>query len=324
MPSEVGPTNKPLIVAVTTVAALVALAAWLLTGPFRARGVVPTEDEVAQAASRVVRGFQPGDVVRFEPYWFTAPRRAIEQGVPPSPFPHDTFDFSGHPDPLHLLRFQRLWTVAAFSAVDQDDAAHVGLPLALRETWQAEGPVRVSLYDLPRDGLRYDLLRRLGDAIVVRKGKRCTWDDEALRHRCHEQDWKDVYVALRDAGDAIRQCIHAEPHPAKSLLTLTWPEVPLDGALLLHTGFTQSAVRRTDGADTRVRLLLDGEVKADWTEPKNDYVWRETWLAGDGGTHEVQVEISAPEVGWRQLCIDGGVVSPSALAFFPGAPSGRR
>lgn len=296
------------LAAVATVAVLVAASAWLLAEPERAESRVPTDAAQNAAATRVAEGFRDGDVVRVHPGWFTGPRRGLAERLPDAVFPWWNLDLRGHVDPLHLLRYRRLWVIAAFEDLDDDDPTTIGLPLGSIDRWDGER-VRVSLYDLPPSPIRYDLLRRLGDAEVRRGARRCRWDAAALRHRCGEQTWKDVAVAVKEVGDATRQVVYAEPHPANTDLTITYPGVPMEGTLLLHTGFSIEGARRTSGADARVQVLVDGTVVADWVEPKNEFVWRATTLAGDGGSHAVTIRVSAPDVGWRQLCYDGAVVS---------------
>jgi len=228
-------------------------------------------------------------------------------------FPWLAFDLRGHPDPLHLLRFRRLWVIAAYEALGRDPAEEselLGLPLEPVAQRDDLPRLRVSLYELPAEGIRYDLLQRLGDAEVIRDGRRCRWEPAQLTQRCGGAAWRDVFVAVKDVGDATRQVVYAEPHPANVPLTIRYPAVPLDGPLVFHSGMSIEGTRRTAGADTRVRLLVDGSVAAEWIEPKNDYVWRRTVVPARGGSHDVTIEIRAPEVGWRQLCFDGAVLTP--------------
>jgi hypothetical protein len=301
------------LAAVAALAGLVAASAWLLTGPGRAAARVPTASAEQAAAAHVAAGWREGDVVRIDPYWYTGPRQQLAESLPGAEFPWFGFDLRSHPDPLHLLRFRRLWVIAAYEALDRDaaaESAYLGLPLVPVAERRDLPDLRVSLYELPADGLRFDLLRQLGDAEVVRQGQPCRWNAHELAHRCGAQTWRDVFVAVKDVGDATRQVIYAEPHPANTPLTIRYPAVPMDGPLVFHSGFSIEGTRRTAGADTRVRLLVDDEVAADWIEPRNAYVWRETVLPARGGTHALTVEISAPEVGWRQLCLDGAVLTP--------------
>ena len=309
------PTKTNPLLSLALLAALVGLSAWLLVGPRAALERVPTTDDCEEAAAIVRKGLRDGDVVRIHPWWFTAPRRELARGLPAFSALDGPLDLRGRPDPLHLLRYRRLWVIAAYGAKAADDAEAVGLPLSELERWSVGNRVRVALYDLPPSAIRYDLLRSLSAAVVRRGRRTCAWQTDRARHHCGEQPWKDVFLARKEVGDATRTCVYAEPHPADTVLTIRYAKVPMDGTLVLHTGFSIEGARRTDGAGTRVRLLLDDRVVADWIEPKNDFVWRRTTVAGDGGVHDVVLEISAPAVGWRQLCYDGAVVGPTAAAM---------
>lgn len=307
------PTRK--ILALLALGLTAALAAWLLGGRTRALSEVPAEEEIAAAVAVLGSDIQSGDLVRVHPYWFTAPNEAIGRVASTARTPFAGLDPRGHTDPLHLLRFDRLWVLAAYRDRETPTAEILGVDLPVLKTLEPGPHLRLSLLQLPTDGIVYDLLAHLGDATVVRGKRRCTWDGKELRHRCHEQSWKDVWIGRKEVGDALRLCIYAEPHPANTPLRITFPGVPLDGPLVLHSGFSIEGARRTDGADTRVRVSVGDELAAEWTEPKNDFTWRRTVLPPRSGSHDVTIEMEAPEVGWRQLCLDGAVLSEEGSRF---------
>ncbi len=310
--------RRPIILA-TVVVLLFAASAWLLWSPSRDQRRIPTEEDVALAAAIIGEGFREGDLLRIEPWWMTGPRRELLAAIGhPADIDNPLFplDLRGHPDPLHLLRFERVWLVKAYSARATPGSRL--LPIATKEieSHDISPRLRVSLHEIRERPLVYDLLLNLDQAVVHRGERFCPWQASRERHHCGEEAWKDVYPTLKEVGDSSRQCILAEPHPAGEPLRITYPEVPREGRLVLKSGFSIEGVRREAGADTEVRLLVDDVEVRSWIEPKNDFVWRETEVVWDSSPENepapshsvVTIEIKAPAIGWRQLCLDGGVL----------------
>ena len=288
----------------------------------------PDTAALAAAAAVVAAELQPGDRIAFLPVWAAQERAHFEAAV--AAHGQNLAEAWSPSSPLtawELDGVQRLWLLRAPPELAQQ-IDHLGT-VELRRAF-GDGPdgagagaptVELSrLRPRPSD-TALDLGRALDIAEVERvadggKGpaERCRWD--GARQHCAGEWWRSVGYGIHEAGHSRRRCVYATPHPDGAVLRLRWPKVPPAAALAGRIGNRLWAVRHEEGSDVLLRLRVGATLKLEQRLPRGDFDWHSLHAAltpAERG-QPVELELSATDHRWRQLCFELRLVGATGAA----------
>jgi hypothetical protein len=274
----------------------------------------PRYEQWLEARDVIKADFRDGDGIRVEPIWLREGAAIVSTMDEPLGQPPTFVDLSEPPDPMFGAKHGRIWLV---SAMGRTDVPHYLKNAAVGFEQKVGDDLLIRRFDMDGTLLRVDLLDRLPTARIERRapdGKRrfCTWKKQARHHHCHGHSWENSKVDLYEVGGAPRRCLNLHPSPDRGIVSVTFPKVPLSAGIWIHTGFPLEAARREEGSDALVVIRVDGQEKARRVEPKNGWSWTGTWVDtsdADGTRADVTIEVSADNVSYRNLCMDGYIVS---------------
>jgi hypothetical protein len=220
-------------------------------------------------------------------------------------------DFSVPLDPLELGAFRRLWLVSAFGR----DDAEAPPGATLEDTTTFPGGLISQLYSLPESPVRARLIDALKSAQVQRFGpnvarRDCRWMGD--RHACRGRPWEDVTVAIHEVGGAPRTCFVLHPYPSGGTVVVRFPAVTLDAGVIIRAGFTLDATKSDQGSDATLRVTLDDTVVLERVAPRNLWAFVPSFIdtaSRRGQKAELTIEVTAAREDFRDLCVDGFVVS---------------
>ena len=283
------------------------LALWIAVAPVPP---APTADEWRLARDHIKKDFRDGDGIRVHPFWLrdAAAVLGTVQGDRRRP---GFVDVSFPPDPLFAAQHDRLWVV---SALGRDDAP-VPAGAELRAEDEVAPGLVVGLYDMPPSPVTFALVDHLSEASVERFGPRkirrtCKW--KGGKHRCRGRHWEDVEVVTREAGGSPRRCFVLHPYPDGGTVSIRWKDVKLGAAIVVRSGLTLDAARNERGSPMRLELLVDGHTVASRQHGHHDWDFAETRADTsdrDGQRAEITIEVTARQEDYRDLCVDGYVLS---------------
>lgn len=279
-------------------AGLVCVSAWSLSAALSPGPAAPSPAEWDAAGARIAGEAQPTDVVRIHPPWLREGGRAAA-GL--------TVDFSLPLDPMALTAFRRLWVLTAFERTDAP--APPGAALELEEA--LAGGLLLQRFALPPSPVTVRLTEVLPKAKVVRDGGRsCRYVDG--RHACAGKPWEDVRLDTREVGGSPRSCFLVHPYPSGKVTTITFPALRLEAGVLIRSGFVLESAKHERGGATTVTVRVGGEARG--TQVIRPQAWDFEPLYVDttalrGQAADLVLEISSPDEAFRDLCIDGFVVT---------------
>jgi hypothetical protein len=220
---------------------------------------VASDDDWRAAAAEVRAGFRPGDLIVFAPAWSDQVGRSHLGDLMP-------LDMVGRSDDA---RYRRIWEVSI-----RDERAPE--TRALNPVKRAQhGRVAVALYEKPATEVAYDFTRHFADARVTNPAE----------PRTMEIDYRP------------RRGILA-PLQAGRPTTLEWTAVPEAKQLAGWVGLHDYYARKNADGPIRLALYVDDKL-AQTVEARNADGWKPFKLDLAPGKHDVRVELSAPNVAWR-------------------------
>ena len=278
----------------------------------------PAEVEPAdwkEPADYVLEHLGDNDLVRVHPTW----------NEDPLPYLTEVGDqISRQHDPVlgDLQGAERVWILAE---EERWQEAVARLPYEpARQNIRSFGNVKVIETTLPDDAhASYVFLEQLQAAKVERvtpskKGeeevqvRHCkNWSERDRRWDCGGRDkWLYVGEVYRFIGDDAHRCIWAHPLPDGQRLRITFPHVPLAKELRVRAGMLFQAGRKKSDGTVRMRLLVDGEERGEYTYPPqttrwNLHVFDTSELAGTDAP--VTLEVRADSIKNRFFCVNGWV-----------------
>ncbi|MBT9554739.1 MAG: hypothetical protein IV100_01865 [Myxococcales bacterium] len=274
----------------------------------------PTDAEWSAVTAHIGSRIEPGDALRVHPFWLReggAISDAIQASLGANAERALPVDFSVPLDPLELGAFRRLWLVSAFGR----DDAEAPPGATLEDTTAFPGGLTAQLYALPESPVRLRLIDALTSAQVQRFGpnvakRDCRWMGD--RHACRGRPWEDVAVAVHEVGGAPRTCFVLHPYPSGGTVVVRFPAVTLDAGVIIRAGFTLDATKSDQGSDATVRVKLDGAVVLDRVAPRNLWAFVPSFIdtaSRRGQKADLAIEVTAVREDFRDLCVDGFVVS---------------
>jgi hypothetical protein len=109
--------------------------------------------------------------------------------------------------------------------------------------------------------------------------------------------------------------VFAHPGPKGDELRIAWdgggPPAPPSVVLVVRAGFSMEAVRRMEGTNVTVEVLVDGAlVDTVVLAPREWVLHRRVWprTTTEGRWPQVEFRISADEPGWRELMLEADFV----------------
>lgn len=248
-------------------AGFVALALVVLVFELRWAGEVPGREDWQAAAAAVRTGWEPGDVIRIEPWWATEGLPEL-RGLP--------VDRVRRPERRRLVHFRRAWVIAAHGHSCREGALD-GAELQVRQVLHR---LELCRYGLPYRGKPlYDLRAQLHDARVRRSKdgqagtEECRLWTEGSWHCGKVHSWQFVGPVIKDVDDSPREAIWAHPPGKDVRLTIEYPAVPLGRELELEAGLTLRSVISGEGSDVHFRAELAGEPVLDTTLAPRQKGW---------------------------------------------------
>ena len=267
----------------------------------------PTEAEWAAVSRHIDHELAPGDVLRIHPFWLRE-GTVVAEAVGPERL---TLDLSVPLDPMTLYGNKRLWLVSAFgrtdagpppgATLDQETSFPGGL--LLRRYALAESPIALAF----TDELRSATVERWPAGGAHRT---CRW--AGSKHECRGRPWEDVRVERKEIGGAPRTCFVLHPYPSGGTVALRFPKVALGAGILVRAGFTLEAAKTEHGSDAKLTVRVGQRVALERVERQNAWDFVPSYIdTGDlrGKTADIVLEVTAANEEFRDLCIDGFVVS---------------
>ena len=269
----------------------------------------PTHQDWQEAGAWLSSRAQPHDVIRFRPVWLSEAETML------TVLPKDRIPFVDRTQRASVMlgaRYSRLWV---FSALEQTFGAPP--PGSVEEgRFELNGGIKVRLYRLERDRIRFALANRLDNAVVSRRrtqsGDFLPCRKRGKAHDCLGKAWENVESDWHHVGGAPRYCFILHPYPDRGAVRIRWPQVPFESSVLLRSGFTLEAARNEKGADCQVVVSLNGDVVAEWKEPKNAWHFDEHLIDTShvqGTEGSLQIEVYSPDEDFRDVCFDGAVLT---------------
>lgn len=282
----------------------------------------PASVEVITAAVRA--GFAPGDCAVVRPSWFNWPLsrlRGLGPGTDTWPFPA----LMGAEDlePISLGNCTRIWWMSFFGRdpgpaplVDGDiqTGAVVSVP-QITDGSHAE----LRLYTLEKAARLRTLSHEIAEARVFRgvrgsEGVSCRW--RAGKHRCQSDGWLDVGLESRHVAHHEVHWVFAHPGRGEDELRIEWAgtnsSAPPGAAttLIVRAGFSMEAVRRHDGSDVRLEVVIDGVLKDTIVLAPHEWVLqRRAWeLPFSAAWPTITFKVTADQPGWRELMLEADFV----------------
>jgi hypothetical protein len=220
---------------------------------------VASDADWAAAAAEVRAGFQPGDLIVFAPAWSDQVGRSHLGDLMP-------LDMVGRSDDA---KYRRIWEVSIRGA-----RAPETRPLnAVKRS--EHGRVAVALYEKPATGVAYDFTRHFADARVTNPAEPRTMEIDY-------QPRRGILAPLQQGRPTV----------------LEWTGVPEARQLVGWVGLHDYYARKNADGPIRLALFIDGK-PAKTVEARNADGWKRFALDLPPGTHDVRVELSAPNVAWR-------------------------
>lgn len=275
------------------------------------RSRVVTDEDWAQAASRVRREYRPGDLVVVAPDWADPLLRRHLGDVL-------TLADAGRSD---LSRYSRLW------ALSVRGHRPVEAPAGAPTVNELHGRVRVLRWELPSESVLYDFVEHVREARVslVQDGHEtsCGWRDElrprggglgagpitpAQRYQCDpRRPWLWVGATVQDdLGLRPRHCLWQHPAGPEPIRA-TFSDVPLGERIVLYGGLYYEHERNLENGPLSVAVLVDGEevgrmlhVDGDGWKRMEASTQRPGHPPRERGT--VTVEVTAPNPHLRSFC----------------------
>jgi len=272
----------------------------------------PTVDDWRAAASLIHSQLEPGDGIRVEPVW----RRDGAAHVVPMDQNNGELsgmvDLSIPADPMFVARHRRLWLVSAMGRDVRPDGWE---DLVEEHRTQISEDMAVVRFSASQTPILTDLLTQVPLARVerVEDGKplrKCTWRNKV--HRCNGRAWEDVSVIFAEVGGSPRRCIKLHPYPHNGLVRIIFDEQTLGNSLLVRSGITLEAARRSEGSDATVVVSIDGSERLRWIEPRHGWDWTPHWIDTSdmaGHTARISLDVYAEQEEFRDVCLDGYILS---------------
>jgi hypothetical protein len=272
----------------------------------------PTRADWLAARDHIRQEFRPGDGIRVEPVWMREGASIVAPLDPKTSEPPSTIDLTTPADPYFVVRHKRLWLV---SALDRNALPSSWEGVTLQGRTTIGDSLVVSRYGAPTSPIETELLSLLSTANVVRLApgqppRQCNWREGT--HKCRGRSWEDVRIRFAEVAGSPRRCIVLHPYPDGGTLRLSFDEVPLSNSILLRSGLTLEAARRAEGSDVGVVVTVNGEERLQWQEPRNGWKWADHWVdtqSINGMTATIQIDVTALEEEFRDVCLDGYILS---------------
>ena len=288
--------------------ALAVLALWISLDPGSPE---PNRRDWEAAKSVIQDEFKPGDGIRIHPFWLRD-SAAILSTLTVQGHAVGDVDLSLPPDPMYAARHKYLWIV---SAMGRDDLPLPSADAPLEFERKISESMTLSRYKVQNSPLVTDLLEQLPTATVERwigSGKRtqCRWNQD--RHKCRGEAWQDVRVEQKEVGGSPRRCIVMHPYPDRATVGVRFEKVKFSKGILIRSGFTLEAARRSQGSDATIIFRVNGQQVASRIAGRNAWEWAPTWVdttQHDGKIGTFSVEVSAVKQDYRELCLDAYVLS---------------
>lgn len=262
-----------------------------------------------QAAAALVRSqWKASDLVTVAPAWADPLLRRVLG---------DRIDLAmaGRSD---TAGYERLWVVSIRGAQSPEVPAR-GAPLLDRHF----GKVRVALWELGANRVRYDFVREFARARVRLDGPRGSEDCQLRKQRPQRggalgagvlapaerfmcQGARGPWVApvvMEDLDLAPRYCLY-QPPAGSERLRVTFPDVPLGDTLVLYAGLYYEHERMRQGKPIELRVAIDGRRVAKLTHRDGDG-WKPLRIPTRGGSGEVSFEVRGKESRGRHFCWAG-------------------
>lgn len=172
--------------------------------------------------------------------------------------------------------------------------------------------------------LRYSIWKEEGEYLGYRS-EMGPWGQGLMTQRWEppknlmipEEPWKTVAVSRHKSGGELRPVIWA--HPVQGgVLTITYPEVPLDKAINGFVGLTDTAVKEGK-APVHFEIRIGGETVFR-TLKANQPSWKDFSVATDrwrGSRQSVSFSIFSAPIRWRHFCFNAWVDDRLSLPSSP-------
>lgn len=253
------PGSPRLALAIATLAAIIAAAAWSLVASMRDEQRMARPDVIAEGNAAAVRARLDGDAYRPYPRWFADARVGLDR-LP---------ILMGDPvDPWELRHHQRLVQLVSKSHVAEADAEASRLGLSALEVL-FDGDrylVRRGTLPAPTVAVVWDGLDTLDSASVAQRSTEGEVDECTLWHRdawhCgRPSEWIYVGRSMREMGDQNpHRCIIANLPEAGRTWVIRWRDVPaMGGTLRWRAGNEYMAIRSERGQPVQLQVFLDDE-----------------------------------------------------------------
>lgn len=295
------------ILALSALLVLAGVAVWLLIAP-AFRPLAPTHEQWLEAAAVVKAEFQPGDVIRLEPFWLTGGRIYFGDLDGGAREPFRILDVHRTLDVPWLMAHKRVWIVSSVEAREQQWAGQFPSAELLGE-WSFDR-ISVVLLGMPDQAIAFDMVQHLESVKVQRqKGEKftpCRRTPGGNVFSCGEGGKADVKVETREVAGGPRQCLLIRPMEGKAETRLHLALPPEPGRFFLRFGNTVEAGRQKDGSSVFVTIQQDSQPVAEAELVRKDYAIHEAVVeVTENKTSNVVVSLWAPDERKREVCFDG-------------------
>lgn len=295
------------LLALLSLVMLGALALWLLIRPAYVPEP-PTHAQWLEAATLVKEQWQPGDVVRLDPFWLTGGRIYFGDLDGGAREPFRILDMHRQLDIPYLLGYSRVWFVSAVEARQNDWATRVpGSELLQRVEQDA---LTIELVKMPEQALGFRLVDQLDRVSVSRQrgGEMgaCKRIGRTGTFQCGAPGKLDVKVETRQIAGGPRRCLLVRPLADEAPTRLEFSLPAEKGHFTLRFGNTMEAGRQKDGGTVTVTATHLDLMLAEVPLIRKDYDLHEVTVDVDGTAESVvTVTLSTPDERKREVCLDG-------------------
>lgn|GEM_PF-4192809 len=301
---------KSKAVAGLSVAALgiLAIIAFRLLGTPNSMEPAPEHEDWLEAAFIIESSFEPGDMIRLEPFWMTAGRAYFGDIDGGKRTPFRILDVHRTLEVPWLMASKRLWVVAAVESkvhywVDQFPGAQ------LLERWELENLV-VSLMGMPEQGVAMMVPAELDRVEVLRHNRNglveCRRSSGQTVFRCGKDGKSDVPVEIRQIAGGPRNCLVVKPLADEEPTVVRMRLPQEEGKFFLRFGNTVEAGRQKDGSSVMVVASQDGDEAGEVELIRRDYDLHEFVFSGREDIESVvELTITASDNRKREVCLDG-------------------
>ncbi len=277
---------------------LLALCAWETSAALLRQRRAPEDADWSAVSQEVRAGFRAGDLIAFAPAWADPIGRHWLGDLL-------TLDMVSRND---ADRYARIWEITERGAHVEDAVGH-----AL--STHAHGRLTVTLWDHPSTPPPYDFTQHTDDARVTSIESRDAIDREhpGAEHPCLH----DIGTGFRCPGSRVeRRTLEIDYRPRRGILVpleparvtrLEWSEIPIGRQFIGYVGIHDYYARKRADGLVNVQISIDGRAVKSLLVTNSDG-WKRfdidaVGLALGGIAHVVRVDVSAPDVAWRNLGI---------------------